>query len=77
MEDERLAKYFPPATLGHIAVPATVIDSHGRIIAWHLPGILTESRMVISNCHQVELQINNDSIDRQTITILFLDLITY
>jgi hypothetical protein len=36
----------PRPALGHISVPATILDKRGRIILWYLPGILLPSRQV-------------------------------
>jgi hypothetical protein len=33
---------------GQMEEPATIVDKFGRIIIWHLPGILSESRLVIA-----------------------------
>ena len=46
-EDTKLEKYFPAARFGHISQPATILDAHHRIIAWHLPGILHFGRVVL------------------------------
>ena len=46
---ESLAKtqnYFPPGDWGHLDMPATIVDKHGHIMAWHLDGLLGEQRIV-------------------------------
>ena len=35
-----------PLSLGEITEPATLVDVHGRILVWYLPGILTDRRVV-------------------------------
>jgi hypothetical protein len=44
--DESLLKYFQDTKFGDIYAPAVIMDCHGRILAWHLPGALTVSRVV-------------------------------
>jgi hypothetical protein len=46
LADMGLSKYFPQANFGDINLPATILDREGRIIAWHLPGIMSQSRVV-------------------------------
>jgi hypothetical protein len=48
--DRNLQNYFEPAEFGDIDLPATIIDCHGRIIAWHLPSILCNHRIVRKHC---------------------------
>jgi hypothetical protein len=38
--EARLAKFFEICNLGQIDDPATIMDIHGMIITWQLPGIL-------------------------------------
>jgi hypothetical protein len=45
-QDERLAKFFPPMSLGEITEPATIVDMYGLILAWHLPDIISDGRVV-------------------------------
>ncbi|KIK10515.1 hypothetical protein PISMIDRAFT_20326 [Pisolithus microcarpus 441] len=40
-------KYFPYPWWGHISDPATVLDVHGRVLVWYLPGIMPPARVVI------------------------------
>ncbi|KAI6021332.1 hypothetical protein BKA83DRAFT_4126227 [Pisolithus microcarpus] len=40
-------KYFPYHQWGHISDPATVLDVHGRVLVWYLPGIMPPARVVI------------------------------
>ena len=44
--DLTFPNYFPDAGLGYIQDPATIVDRHGRVITWHLPGILSRARVV-------------------------------
>ncbi|KAI6003373.1 hypothetical protein EDC04DRAFT_2611743 [Pisolithus marmoratus] len=38
-------KYFPHPQWGHISDPATVLDVHGRVMVWYLPGIIPPQRV--------------------------------
>jgi hypothetical protein len=43
----RLSKYFNlPQCEAHIEEPSTVVDKFGRIVTWHLPGIMWQPRIV-------------------------------
>lgn len=44
--DQNLAKYYKQANFGDLTTPATILDCRGRILAWHLPDIITKSRIV-------------------------------
>lgn len=47
--EESLKKRFPPAydpPSQIIAVPCTVVDAAGRILAWHLPDVICKQRQV-------------------------------
>jgi hypothetical protein len=41
-----IKKFIPEAVLSKISVPATIVDKHGKILAVHLPDILTASHTV-------------------------------
>ena len=47
-ESVKMAKYFEQAHFGNIELPDTILDLHGRILAWHLPDILAKKRVVSS-----------------------------
>ncbi|KAI6000442.1 hypothetical protein EDC04DRAFT_2908791 [Pisolithus marmoratus] len=38
-------KYFQHPQWGHISDPATVLDVHGRVMVWYLPGIIPPQRV--------------------------------
>ncbi|KAI5985317.1 hypothetical protein EDC04DRAFT_2615419 [Pisolithus marmoratus] len=38
-------KYFPHPQWGHISDPATVLDVHGRVLVWYLPGMIPPARV--------------------------------
>jgi hypothetical protein len=38
--------------------PAVIVDCHGRIITWYLPGILTQPRVVNSDRYLNDSLIN-------------------
>ncbi|KAI6161114.1 hypothetical protein EDD17DRAFT_1509572 [Pisolithus thermaeus] len=40
-------QYFPYPQWGHISDPATILDVHGRVVVWYLPGIMSPARVVI------------------------------
>ncbi|KAI6131227.1 hypothetical protein EV401DRAFT_1884110 [Pisolithus croceorrhizus] len=39
-------KYFQYPQWGHISDPVTVLDAHGRVMLWYLPGIIPPERVV-------------------------------
>ena len=43
---EEPGKYYNEVHLGLITKPATLVDMHGRIIMWYLPGLLLPHRVV-------------------------------
>ncbi|KAI6096116.1 hypothetical protein EDD17DRAFT_1767742 [Pisolithus thermaeus] len=42
---EDKTKYFPYPQWGHISDPATILDVHGRVVVWYLPGIMSPARV--------------------------------
>jgi hypothetical protein len=44
--DISLSKYFKDSNFGDIQTPGVIMDCHGKILVWHLPGALTKSRLV-------------------------------
>jgi hypothetical protein len=38
--NEALANFFPTIRLGTLREPAIIIDIHGQILIWYLPGIM-------------------------------------
>jgi hypothetical protein len=44
--DLTLPLYFRQANFGKLATPTTILDMHGRIMVWALPGILHPKRLV-------------------------------
>ena len=45
-EDTRLAKFFTNPHFGDVDEPSTILDWHGRIMVWYLPGIFPPHRVV-------------------------------
>jgi hypothetical protein len=45
-QHDKIQKYFSKTVLGKISQPATIIDCNGKILMWHLPNILSPSRVV-------------------------------
>jgi hypothetical protein len=45
-EDKELKKFFSQVHVGDIKHPAVILDSWGRIMAWHLPDIIASGRVV-------------------------------
>lgn len=37
---------FPEVKIGKVEVPSCVVDGYGRVVLWHLPGILSLHRIV-------------------------------
>jgi hypothetical protein len=46
MEDHELRKFFCEVRVGDVKDPAVILDSWGRIMAWHLPDIISSGRVV-------------------------------
>ena len=44
--DPALLKFFPQTDPKHISDPAVIIDRHGVIMVWYLPGIISLPRTV-------------------------------
>ncbi|KAI6098640.1 hypothetical protein EDD16DRAFT_1527140 [Pisolithus croceorrhizus] len=42
---EDKTKYFPYPQWGLISDPATILDVHGRVVVWYLPGIMSPARV--------------------------------
>jgi hypothetical protein len=40
-KEKNAANYFERTTLGKIHTPTTILDLHGKILLWYLPGILS------------------------------------
>ena len=43
---KNLAVFFNMTKMGKIVKPTTIVDQHGRILVWYLPGILCPDRTV-------------------------------
>ena len=48
-EKKELEECFKYLTLGHKDFPSIIVDRHGRIVLWYLPGILHPQRIVSSS----------------------------
>lgn len=46
LEELRIQKFFKKANFGELSEPATILDRHGRIMAWALPNVLHPKRLV-------------------------------
>jgi hypothetical protein len=46
LEDLALPMYFPQAEFGKLTNPATILDLHGKVMVWALPGVLHPKRIV-------------------------------
>ena len=51
LQDLRLPLYFEQAVFGKLADPATILDVHGKVMVWALPGVLHPKRMVRELTH--------------------------
>lgn len=49
--DLTLPLYFQQAEFGDLVTPTTILDMHGKIMVWALPGILHPSRLVSNSTH--------------------------
>jgi hypothetical protein len=38
--------FFEKVDMGEVTKPATVVDKHGKILIWYLPGLLLSHRVV-------------------------------
>jgi len=76
--DVNLRKYFVCPEFGHIDLPATILDLHGKIMVWHLPHIITRTRnvFIISSDASVP-PLNLFHYSRLTSTMLYLVLKTH
>ena len=44
--DSKLHEYFVQASFGELHEPTTILDIHGRIMAWFLPDIICKQCLV-------------------------------
>jgi ribosomal protein S11 len=44
--DENTDIFFKKATFGDLEDPVTILDAHGKVLAWSLPGVLHKNRLV-------------------------------
>lgn len=49
--DLRLPLSFRQANFGKLVNPTTILDMHGKIMVWALPGVLHENRLVNISTH--------------------------
>jgi hypothetical protein len=71
--DLRLPLYFPQAAFGKLTTPATILDMHGRVMVWALPGILNQKRLVNNSMHFC-LKMFSKYFNSRTTTKLHVDL---
>jgi hypothetical protein len=45
-EDDLLCKFYRRVDVGEVNDPAVILDAWGRILAWHLPNIISTGRVV-------------------------------
>jgi hypothetical protein len=45
-EDDHLAKFYRRVDVGDVNEPAVILDAWGRILAWHLPNVISTGRVV-------------------------------
>jgi hypothetical protein len=41
--DENMHIFFEKARFGDLEEPVTILDAHGKVLAWSLPGVLHEN----------------------------------
>ena len=46
LEDIKLRLHYEQATFGKLTDPGTILDKHGKIMVWVLPGVLHPKRLV-------------------------------
>jgi hypothetical protein len=66
--DQNLEKHFQQSNFGHLHHPATILDCHGHIMLWHLPGVFIKTRTVRISLSF--LAVTDIIIHRMTITLL-------
>jgi hypothetical protein len=44
--DQSLPSYFHPADFGELIEPTIILDQHGNVMVWALPGVLHPNRLV-------------------------------
>jgi hypothetical protein len=49
--DLTLPLHFPQAEFGKLTDPATILDLHGKVMVWALPGVLHPNRIVRNLTH--------------------------
>jgi hypothetical protein len=49
--DSSTPEYFEQADFGDITDPTTILDMHGRVIVWALPGVMHPNRLVSQALH--------------------------
>jgi len=45
-KEKSLQQRYPPLNNITVSAPCIIVDRHGVILAWYLPGILSDSRQV-------------------------------
>jgi hypothetical protein len=45
-DEDHLRKFFARVDIGKVKDPASITDSGGRIVTWHLPDIISAARVV-------------------------------
>jgi hypothetical protein len=68
-KEESLRQQYPPLNGVMASMPCIIVDMQGIILAWYLPGILTDSRQVSfvrrSNCSRKPDNIQNAMLEVQ------------
>ena len=44
--DQKLNVFFKQPNFGELIEPTTILDRHGRVMVWALPGVLHANRLV-------------------------------
>ncbi|KAI6126956.1 hypothetical protein F5141DRAFT_1060598 [Pisolithus sp. B1] len=53
-------KYFPYPQWGLISDPATILDVHGRVVVWYLPGIMSPAR--VEHLNEIHLPLKDSLV---------------
>ncbi|KAI6008481.1 hypothetical protein EDC04DRAFT_2907148 [Pisolithus marmoratus] len=54
-------KYFSHPQWGHISDPAMVLDVHGRVLVWYLPGIIPPAR-VLEHLNEIHIPLKDSLV---------------
>src|SRR5580658_5788974 len=74
-KDKQLHRFFAKVSLGHYNDPVIIIDKFGAILAWHLPSVLQEARIVRIHSFTIGQSLNSQAEGDQHQHRLYLRLV--